>query len=83
LCCFRTVLEPEPRAHLPSGHFPNASNLPFTDFLNNDPISGAAYLRPKREIEHILRKHNIHFGGVKANGRVVLSCGSGRFTTMS
>ncbi len=57
---------PEPRPGLPSGHMPNARNLPFERLIRD------ARLRPREELEEIFEDL-----GVGARTPLVTSCGSG------
>ena len=57
---------PEPRPGLPSGHMPNARNLPFDQLIRDDR------LRPREELKAIL-----YDLGVQPDRPVITSCGSG------
>ena len=57
---------PEPRPGLPSGHMPNARNLPFDQLIRGDR------LRPREELKALL-----HDLGVQPDRPVITSCGSG------
>ena len=57
---------PEPRPGLPSGHMPNARNLPFDQLIRDDR------LRPREELKAML-----HELGVQPDRPVITSCGSG------
>lgn len=59
-------LAPEPRPGLPSGHMPNARNLPFDRLIRD------GRLRPREELEEIFSKM-----GVRERQPLVTSCGSG------
>lgn len=59
-------LAPEPRPTVPSGHMPNARNLPF------DSVVRDGRLRPREELEAIFARV-----GVRGGGPLVTSCGSG------
>ncbi len=57
---------PEPRPGLPSGHMPNARNLPFDQLIQD------CRLRPREELKAILYEL-----GVQPDRPVITSCGSG------
>lgn len=57
---------PEPRAGLRSGHMPGSRSLPFGELISD----GA--LKPRAELESILRAH-----GVADGADIVTTCGSG------
>lgn len=72
LCAHDTGVDPEPRPGLPSGHFPGATNLPFTQLLHKHEDGGFS-LHPAA----VLRQQFAAIGIDPLQRPCVVSCGSG------
>ena len=57
---------PEPRAHLRSGHMPNATSLPYTEVLAN------GRLKPVEDLQTLFAANQINLAGP-----IITTCGSG------
>ena len=57
---------PEPRPHLPSGHMPTATSIPYTDLLTN------GHLKPVEELRTLFAAKSIDL-----TKPVITTCGSG------
>ncbi|KDQ63871.1 hypothetical protein JAAARDRAFT_120799 [Jaapia argillacea MUCL 33604] len=76
--------EPEPRPGIPSGHIPHSFSLPFTTFLQSNPVPNSSatfttFLPPDEVREKLVGAVGVEYAEkiIKGERNVVATCGSG------